>query len=190
MNITELTGIITPILLVFLAIFGALVFQTYRRDQFRREATEERRYRDEREDQLRRDERDLHDRKEQRKRDAHLASDRSEQLRYQRLIIESALEPAGTFMLTLSTDDPLVVVRAIAAVQDLYVDHGFERPQIEEVWRGSVKVKMSTRIAAFFREPRAREIGAELKIAAEEISLGRYFVGEQRTKCKCGRASC
>ena len=97
-----------------------------------------------------------------------------QQEQYQRLILESDVAPAGNFMLTLSTDDPLLIARAVSALQDLYVEHGFERPQIEEVTRGSVKVKFSTRIAAFFRDARAREIMAELKIAGEEISLGKF----------------
>jgi hypothetical protein len=151
------TGLLTPVLILVLGMF-ALV--TWRREQVMRRRREERIYRDQREAEA------------ARRRDQRKASRQQEQ--FQRLILDSELAPAGNFILTLSTSDPLLVARAVSAVQDLYVEHGFERPQIEDVSHGSVKVKFSTRIAAFFRDPRARELMAELKIVGEEFSLGRF----------------
>jgi hypothetical protein len=151
------SGLLTPLLIL---VLGMLALITWRREQMLRREREDRTYAEQREGENRR-------RAEQEE-----ASRQQEQ--FQRLILESEVAPAGNFILTLSTGDPLLIVRAVSALQDLYVEHGFERPQIEEVTRGSVKVKFSTRIAAFFRDPRARELMAELKIAGEEISLGKF----------------
>lgn len=137
-------------------VLGTLALSTWRREQGIRRNREDRLYAEEREAEYVR------------------RAERKQQEEFQRMILEPDLVPAGNFTLTLSTNDPLLVARAVSALQDLYVEHGFERPRIDEVTQGSVKIKFSTRIAAFFRDRRARELMAELKIAGEEISLGRF----------------
>ncbi len=81
----------------------------------------------------------------------------------------------GQFILVMTSDDALLMLETVAAAQRLYTEHGFEVPDIEEISRGSVKIRFSTRIRAFFRDPRSMEIVRELRVAAEEATIGRLL---------------
>lgn len=159
MDVSTIAALFTPAAILTAAILALSVYTVESRERRRGAMADRQRERE-------RDEREFI-RQEQEW--AAQAEERA--LRTAAIVPETS--PDGQFILIMSTEDPVLMLRVISAAQRLYTEHGFEVPEIESVTSGSVKVKFRTRIASFFRNPRTIEIGQELQAAAEEATLGR-----------------
>ncbi|MFK4804320.1 hypothetical protein ACI3KX_00495 [Microbacterium sp. ZW CA_36] len=160
---TDVLSALTPLVILVVAVLGLTVWRADRRRQAR---LEEARLRLEHDRLAYESERDDRAQSEQ----EHL---RAEEAAFRRATWIPEGDPDGVFILHISSADPVGVTRLVAAAQAMYAAHGFERPEIVDVERGSVKVKFRTRIANLFRDERTRELLSELRIAAEEASIGR-----------------
>lgn len=161
MTLDSLSLLVTPVTILIVSVLALTVWRTEQRRRWKREdeTTHYARMREER--QFAAEEADREAQAEERA------------LRTAAIIPERSRD--GQFILIMTSDDALLMLETVAAAQRLYTEHGFEVPDIQEVTRGSVKIRFGTRIRAFFRDPRSMEIVRELRAAAEEATLGRLL---------------